>query len=127
MLNSLMIGLEEAAEEAVETTGNMGMFDNFFSLLLFAAGAFMIYSAVVGKGPAFRADYPASMQKEATALLRKFYWILGPVAAITGILDFIYKDSIWPYIVSIAIIMPTIVVYIIIFRRKFKDDLKRMR
>lgn len=124
---SLMIGLEEAATEAVDTTSQTAMFDNLFSLIMIAAGVFGIYSAVTGKGPAYRNDYPASMQKEANKFLQKFLWILGPVATITGILDFVYKESMWPYIASVSIILPTIVVYVILFRRKFKEDLKRMR
>lgn len=124
---TLMIGLEETATKAVETTGQTAMFDNLFSFIMIAAGVFGIYSALTGKGPAYRNDYPASMQKEANKLLQKFLWILGPVATITGILDFVYKDSMWPYIASVAVILPTIVVYIVMFRRKFKEDLKRMR
>lgn len=124
---TLMIGLEETATKAVETTNQTAMFDNLFSFIMIAAGVFAIYSALTGKGPAYRNDYPASMQKEANKFLQKFLWILGPVATITGILDFVYRDSMWPYIASVAVILPTIVVYIVMFRRKFKEDLKRMR
>lgn len=124
---TLMIGLEEAATEAVETTNQTAMFDNLFSFIMIAAGVFGIYSALTGKGPAYRNDYPASMQKEANKFLQKFLWILGPVATITGILDFVYRDSMWPYLASVAVILPTIGVYVVLFRRKFKDDLKRMR
>lgn len=124
---TLMIGLEEAATKAVETTSDTAMFDNLFSFIMIAAGVFGIYSALTGKGPAYRNDYPASMQKEANKFLQKFLWILGPVATITGILDFVYSGESWPYLVSVAIILPTIIVYVVMFRKKFKDDLKRMR
>jgi hypothetical protein len=126
MLFSL-IGLDEAATDVVETTNQSTMFDNFFSILMIAVGVFAIYSAITGKGPAFRNDYPASMQKESTKFLQKFLWIIGPVSLITGVLDFVYKDSMWPYLASVIIIVPTIVIYMILFRRKFKEDLKRMR
>ncbi len=129
MLFSL-IGLEEAATEAAETTNQMGMFDNLFSLIMVAAGVYAIYSAITGKGAAFRKDYPASMQKEATELLQKFLWIIGPAAVISGVLDFIVTDPMyefWPYIGGLIVILPTIVIYVVMFRRKFREDLKRMR
>ena len=122
-----LIGLEEAVTEAVETTNPASMFDNFFSILMIAVGVFGIYSAITGKGPAFRNDYPASMQKESTKFLQKFLWIIGPVSLITGILDFVYKESMWPYLAGVIILVPTIVIYVVLFRRKFKEDLKRMR
>ncbi len=129
MLISL-IGLDEAATEAAETTGQAGMFDNLFSLIMVAAGVFAIYSAITGKGAAFRNDYPASMQKEANKFLQKFLWIIGPAAVISGVLDFLITDpayEMWPYIGGVIIIVPAIVIYVILFRRKFKDDLKRVR
>ena len=123
-----LIGLEqEAVTETAETAGAMVFSDSFLSILTIAVGVFCVYSAIAGKGPAFRMDYPASMQKEANKFLRKFLWIIGPAAVITGVLDFIYKESVWPYLAGIIIIIPAIVIYVIMFWRKFKEDLKRMR
>ena len=122
-----LIGLEEAVTETAETANQVSMFDNLFSIITIAAGVFAIYSAITGKGPAFRSDYPASMQKEATQFLRKFLWIIGPAALISGVLDFLYPESMWPYIGGIIVIIPTIIIYSILFRKKFREDLKRMR
>ena len=121
-----LIGLEDivTSPAATETTGLSGI-NSFMSIFMIAIGVFAIYSAVAGKGPAFKNDYPASMQAEANQMLRKFLWIIGPITLVTGVLD--YLGYTWAYWASIAIIIPAIIVYIIIFRRRFKDDLKRMR
>lgn len=126
-LMTLMVGLEEATTEAVQNTGQMDMFNNMFSFFMIAAGVFALYSAITGKGPAYNNDYPKSMKEEANKLLRKFLWILGPVATITGIIDFAYGEESWTALLGICTVFPILVVYFIMFRRKFKDDLKKMR
>ncbi len=86
-------------------------------------GAFALYSAFTGKGPAFNNDYPKAMKEDANKMLRKFCWIFGPIALITGILDYLGHE--WAYWVSLATVLPGIVVYVILFRRRFKNYLKK--
>ncbi len=82
-----------------------------------------MYSAITGKGPAYKNDYPKAMKEEANAFLRKFCWYIGPVATITGVLD--YLGYTWAYWVSMGVIIPAIVIYVILFRRKFNKYLKK--
>lgn len=86
-------------------------------------GAFAVYSAFTGKGPAFKNDYPKGMKEEADKMLRMFCWIFGPIALVTGVLDFMGEH--WAYWVSLAVILPGIIVYAVLFRRKFKSYLKK--
>jgi len=86
-------------------------------------GVLALYSAFTGKGPAFNNDYPKAMKEDANKMLRKFCWIIGPIAIGTGVLD--YLGYSWAYWVSLGTIMPAIIVYLIIFRRRFKDYLKK--
>ena len=122
-----LIGLDDAVAETAETTSAFGNIDSFMSIMMIAIGVFALYSAVTGKGPAYKNSYPASMQEGATKMLQKFLWLIAPVTLISGILDFVYPGSPWPYLGGIIIIIPAIIVYVILFRRKFKEDLKRMR
>lgn len=120
-----LIGLEEAVEQTAETTSALGSIDSFMSVMMIAIGIFALYSAVTGKGPAYKNSYPASMQEGASKMLQKFLWFIAPVTLISGILDFVYPESIWPYLGGVIIILPAIVVYVVRFRRKFKEELKR--
>lgn len=94
------------------------------AMFMVIIGVFTLYSAVTGKGPAFNNDYPKAMKVEANKLLRNFCWLIGPVAVVTGVLDYMITDM-WPYWVSMGIIIPAIVVYVIIFRKRFKEYLKK--
>jgi hypothetical protein len=125
-LNYLLgvIGLEAAAEQATENTGGMfGSMNSFFGLFTIAIGIFALYSAFTGKGPAYNNDYPKAMKEDANKLLRLFMWIFGPVLTITGVLD--YMGYSWAYFVSMAVVLPGVVVYVVIFRRRFKKYLKK--
>ena len=121
------IGLQALVEQATETTGNTGgLFGDmtgFFAFFEIIIGIFAMYSAITGKGPAFKNDYPNVMKEDANKLLRKFTWIFGPVLLATGILD--YFGYTWAYYASMAIILPAIVIYIVIFRRRFNKFLKK--
>ena len=119
------IGLEEAAGEAVQTTeesgGLFGSMNNMMSIFMIVIGVFILYSAVTGKGPAYKNDYPAAMQEEHKRMLRIFCWIAGPIAVISGVLEYLgYEIVFW---ISSGIIFTAIVVYVILFRRKFKKYL----
>lgn len=97
--------------------------NQFMAVFMIIIGVFALYSAFTGKGPAFKNDYPKAMKQEANKMLQKFCWIVGPVATVTGVLDYMGYD--WAYWVSMGITLPAIVVYMIIFRRKFKEYLKK--
>lgn len=101
----------------------MGDMNKMMSMFMVIVGVFALYSAFTGKGPAFKNDYPKAMQAEANKMLRKFCWIVGPITIVTGVLD--YMNFSWAYFVSMATIIPAIVVYIVIFRRRFKEYLKK--
>ncbi len=86
-------------------------------------GVFVLYSAITGKGPAFKNDYPKAMKEDADKMMRKFCWIIGPIVTVTGVLD--YMGYSWAYWVSLATVMPAIIVYMILFRKRFKKYLKK--
>jgi hypothetical protein len=109
------------------TTGTMESMDKFMSGFMVIIGLFALYSAFTGKGPAFKNDYPKAMQAEANKMMRTFLWIIAPVITILGVLDYM-KDqwgTDWAYWVSLCFTLPAIVVYFILFRRKFKQYLKK--
>lgn len=122
-----LVGLEDAVEQTAESTNAFGNIDGFMSIMMIAIGVFAFYSAVTGKGPAYKNSYPKSMQEDASKMLQKFLWFIAPVTLISGILDYVYPESLWPYLGGIIVIFPAIIVYVVLFRRKFKDELKRMR
>ena len=95
----------------------------FMSLFMIIIGIFTMYSAITGKGPAYNNDYPKSMKEDANKMLRTFCWIIGPVATVTGVFE--YMGYQWAFWVNMGYILPVIIVYIVLFRRKFKDRLKK--
>lgn len=117
---SYLVGLEASAAESQPVNG-LGDINGFMSIMMIIIGAFALYSAFTGKGPAFKNDYPKAMKEDANEMLRKFCWLVGPVSLITGVLEYMKYD--WAYWVGMAIIIPAIVVYMIIFRRRFKKYL----
>ena len=121
------IGLEEVAEQAAETTQNAGSafgeMDKFMAVFTIIIGILALYSAFTGKGIAYKNDYPKAMKEDANKLLRKFMWVFGPVLTVTGVLD--YMGHNWAYFVSLGIVIPGIVVYVVVFRRKFNKYLKK--
>ncbi len=86
-------------------------------------GVFALYSAFTGKGPAFKNDYPKAMKEEADKMLRQFCWIFGPLALVFGVLDYMGYE--WVYFVEIGTILPGVIVYVVLFRKRFKQYLKK--
>ena len=97
--------------------------DQIMPAFLILAGVLGLYGAFTGKGIVFKNDYPKGMKEEADKLLRKFCWILGPVALVTGVLDFMGYT--WAYWISLGVIVPVVVVYVVMFRKRFKKYLKK--
>ncbi len=97
--------------------------DNMMTIFTIAIGVFAIYSAITGKGPAYKNDYPKEMKAEADKMMRIACWIAGPIMLVSGILEYIGVE--WAFFISLFTILPGIVVFSIIFRRKFKQYLKK--
>lgn len=103
---------------------NLQSMDQFMSIIMVIAGLMSFYYAITGKGKVFENDYPKEMKEDANKLLRNFLWLIGPFALISGILQLI--GYAWAYWISL-VVLPEIVVYYIIFRKRFKQYLKKMK
>lgn len=96
--------------------------NQFMAALIAFTGVMALYYAITGKGKVFENDYPKAMKEEANMFMRKYMWFVGPVALVSGVLELIGYD--WAYWIGF-IIIPSIVVYYILFRRRFKQYLKK--
>jgi hypothetical protein len=119
----------------MDTSGLNGMMSLFMVLI----GVFALYAAFTGKGPVFNNDYPKVMKEDANKMLRKFCWYIGPVTLITGGLDYFWAKIVGetvvkegafviaqlPFLLSISFTIPAIVVYMVMFRKRFKQYLKK--
>ena len=121
----LLETLATAAATVTEgtTTGGFGDMNQFMSGFTVLIGLFALYSAITGKGPAYKNEYPKAMVADANKMMRIFCWIVSPVIIIFGVLD--YLGYSWAYIVNVSFTLPAIVIYFILFRRKFKQFLKK--
>lgn len=102
----------------------MDGFDQLMSVFFVIAGGLGLYYAIAGKAPGFNMDYPKEMKADAEKMLRKFCFFLGPLAIAMGVLEMIPGLE-WTYWVGLCIMLPSIVVYIVLFRRKFRQYLKK--
>jgi hypothetical protein len=113
--------------------------NGFMSLFMVFIGVMSLYAAFTGKGPVFNNDYPKSMKEDANKMLRKFCWYVGPVALVTGGLDYFWPQIVGeevvmnggfflsqlPFLLSMVLTIPAIVIYLVIFRKRFKQYLKK--
>lgn len=121
LFETLATAAPTVTEGTTGMTGLQGM-DQFMSAFTVFIGLLALYSAITGKGPAFRNDYPKAMQADANKMMRKFCWILGPIITVFGVLEYLgYR---WAYIVNMSFTLPAVVAYVILFRRRFKQYLK---
>jgi di/tricarboxylate transporter len=89
--------------------------------MLFAA-VYVLYYAIRGKGKIYENDYPKAIQEEHSKFLRKFCWVIGLGILPLTILEFIFEhSSFYPFIewTNIGFVMICVVVYLIIFRKRF--------
>jgi hypothetical protein len=86
----------------------MGDMNQMMAGIMVLIGAMALYYAITGRGKVFENDYPKGMKEEANIMLRKFLWI-------------VYA---WAYYIGL-VVLPLIIVYYIIFRRKFSKYLKK--
>ena len=115
--------------------------NSFMSLFMVFIGVMALYSAITGKGPIFNNDYPKAMKEDSNKMLRKFCWYIGPVALITGGLDYFWSRIVGeevvnsggfilaqlPYLLSMVLTIPAIVLYIVLFRKRFKQYLNKKK
>lgn len=100
----------------------MGDMNQLMAGVTAIAGIMCFYYAITGQGKVYENDYPKAMKEEANILLRKFFWIIAPIALASGVLELI--GFAWGFYVGLAII-PLIAVYYIIFRKRFREYLKK--
>lgn len=97
-------------------------FNNMMTIITIAIGAFALFSAITGKGPAFKNDYPKEMKEDANKMLRNACWIAGPILLTSGIMEFAGVG--WAFYISMFTILPGCVIFSVLFRRRFKKYLK---
>ncbi len=97
-----------------------------FGYMFLGVGAMCIYYAIRGKGMAFNNHFPAQIKEESDKLLRKFFWILGPIILVQGYLDVSGISAQYGFIYGIffGVSIAVLAVYYIIFRKKFGKILK---
>lgn len=98
--------------------------NQMISIITVIAGVLALWYAIFGKAPGFNMDYPKEMKADAEKMLRQFCWIIGPIALVSGILELI--GYVWAGYISLLII-PLIIVYVILYRKRFKQYLKKMK
>jgi len=94
--------------------------DNFTSMFTFInliIGVFTIYSAITGRGPVYKNDYPESIKADTNRLLRIVCWIVGPLFIAMAALDYFGYNMISLYLMVPVTI--TIIVYLVIFFKKY--------
>ncbi len=118
----------------------MDQMNGMMSVFTVLIGLLAFYAAFTGKGPVFKNEYPKAMKADADAMLRKFCWYIGPVATITGGLDYFWASiigaeaiksapfiwSAFPFLLGVVLIIPAIVLYVIQFRKRFKQYLSKL-
>ncbi len=96
--------------------------NNMMTIITIAIGVFALYSAITGKGPAFKNDYPKTMKEDANKMLRMACWIAGPILLVSGVLEYIGFN--WAFFISLFTMLPGCILYAVLFRKKFKKYLK---
>ncbi len=112
-----------AATQGTAAGTSFDSVNQMMSVFMILIGVLALYSAITGTGFAFKNDYPKSIKAEADKLMRVFCWVVGPPCIASGVLE--YMGHQWAYWASLCIIMPAIVVYIVLFRRRFGKYLKK--
>ncbi len=117
-----------ASSPTAGTAGGTGLtnMDSFMAIFMIVIGVFTLYSAITGKGPAYKNDYPKAMQADANKMMRIFCWIIGPIVTVFGVLDYMNLPwaGDWLNWVSIGVTLTIVIAYFILFRRRFKQYLK---
>ena len=114
----------------------MENFNGMMRIFNLVIGAWATYSAISGKGMAYKSDYPADIQEAANKMLRIVLWIVGPTMLVLTGLIYLFEHldagamgayhllAFWLDVAIIAIVVITIIAYIIVFRVRFGKRLK---
>jgi len=105
----------------------MQSYDSMFGYMFIGIGAMCVYYAIRGKGMAYNNHLPQQIKAESDKLLRLFLWILGPVVMAQGYCDVkgITAQYGFLYPLFLGLSVTILVVYFILFRKKFGSALKR--
>jgi hypothetical protein len=98
--------------------------NQMMAIITVIAGVLAFWYAILGKAPGFNMDYPKEIKADAEKMLRQFCWIIGPVALASGILELV--GYAWAGYISL-LTLPVIIVYVILYRKRFKKYLKKMK
>jgi hypothetical protein len=101
----------------------MNNMNSMFGMINIAIGAFALYSAIAGKGPAYKNDYPEEIKEEANKLMRMICWVVGPILIVQGVLD--YMGYTTASMIMMIPVFGAIVVYLVIFFKRFRKILKK--
>lgn len=94
------------------------------AIFIIIAGGLALFHAFTGKAPGFNTDYPKEIKADADKMLRKFCYILGPLAIASGITQMIPELE-WTYWIGIIVVLVVVIIYIVMFRIKFGKYLKK--
>lgn len=98
---------------------------NFMSMFNIFIAVYVLYYAIKGDGKIYENDYPKEMKAEHAKILRIFCWVVGCGMLPLAILEYMNGfDSIYT-IISIIFVLGCIVVYAVVFRKKFGSLLKK--
>lgn len=105
--------------------------DGMLRIINLVIGVWATYAAISGKGAAYKNDYPKAIKADADALMRKFFWIIGPFLIVsTGalyLLEYLKVDAgivrIIDY-VSSAIVVIWVIVLVVLLKKRFGKYLK---
>jgi len=103
----------------------MAIYDQMFAAISVFAGLYALYAAIKGTGSVYKNEYPPSIKEDAAKLLRIFLWIFGPLLLIQGAMDYIGQKLISG--ILIGVILGLIVLYLIIFSKRFGDVVYKKR
>lgn len=103
-----------------------------FPLMNIAVGIFAIYAAIKGTGQAYRSNCPPEVQESVNKMLRKFFWVMGPVMLLFGLTEIIvdvdkYLGGMTFILIECSTIVAAVIAYIVIYRVKYQVELKRQR
>ncbi len=89
-------------------------------------GVLLLYYAIKGSGKVYENDYPEAMKEDHSILLRKFCWIAGVPMLVLSILELSMQGNSYAFVISmisIFYVLGCVVVYLVIFRKRFKQYL----
>jgi hypothetical protein len=99
--------------------GDLGNFNDIMLFFMLFAAVYLLYYAFRGEGKIYENDYPKAMQEEHRNYMRKFCWIVGIGILVFTALEFFNPNNGFFSWLNIGFVLGAVVVYLIIFRKKF--------